>query len=119
MFLFARFGDGPRPPKMPRCDNRGGFRGWGLAPAALATEAEDTEATAALADSREEEGTEAAQGEAPEERAVATEATGLWRGAGGSDGSSVRSFPFDKSAFLSPSPLLLLPVLFLSTSAAL
>ncbi|KAM6327731.1 ATP-dependent RNA helicase A isoform 2-T2 [Podargus strigoides] len=25
----ARFGDGPRPPKMPRYDNGGGLRGWG------------------------------------------------------------------------------------------
>ncbi|XP_067997447.1 ATP-dependent RNA helicase A isoform X1 [Melanerpes formicivorus] len=25
----TRFGDGPRPPKMPRYDNGGGFRGWG------------------------------------------------------------------------------------------
>ncbi|XP_061859938.1 ATP-dependent RNA helicase A isoform X2 [Colius striatus] len=25
----ARCGDGPRPPKMPRYDNGGGFRGWG------------------------------------------------------------------------------------------
>ncbi|NXX41093.1 DHX9 helicase, partial [Tricholaema leucomelas] len=28
----TRFGDGPRPPKMPRYDNGGGFRGWGGSP---------------------------------------------------------------------------------------
>ncbi|XP_076195719.1 ATP-dependent RNA helicase A isoform X2 [Aptenodytes patagonicus] len=29
MAAKARFGDGPRPPKMARYDNGGGFRGWG------------------------------------------------------------------------------------------
>ncbi|XP_049664418.1 ATP-dependent RNA helicase A isoform X1 [Accipiter gentilis] len=29
MAASARFGDGPRPPKMPRYDNGGGLRGWG------------------------------------------------------------------------------------------
>ncbi|XP_064004158.1 ATP-dependent RNA helicase A isoform X2 [Pogoniulus pusillus] len=28
----TRFGDGPRPPKMPRYDNGGGYRGWGGSP---------------------------------------------------------------------------------------
>ncbi|KAM9379414.1 ATP-dependent RNA helicase A isoform 1-T1 [Phaethornis superciliosus] len=29
MVANTRFGDGPRPPKMPRYENGGGFRGWG------------------------------------------------------------------------------------------
>ncbi|KAM6342636.1 ATP-dependent RNA helicase A isoform 4-T4 [Alca torda] len=32
MAANTRFGDGPRPPKMPRYDNGGGFRGWGGSP---------------------------------------------------------------------------------------
>lgn len=104
MFLFARFGDGPRPPKMPRCDNRGGFRGWGGSPCGYPA-VEDTVATATLADTREEEDTKAAQGEAIEEQAVATEeAMGLRQGAGGSDGSSMKSSPLTKARF-SPTSL--------------
>ncbi|NXS62251.1 DHX9 helicase, partial [Brachypteracias leptosomus] len=32
MAANTRFGDGPRPPKMPRYDKGGGFRGWGGSP---------------------------------------------------------------------------------------
>ena len=97
--------------------------------AALATEVEATVATATPAGAQEEEDTKVARGEAieeegTEEQAVATEeAVGIRGGAGGSYGSSAKSFPFDRSAFLSRIPLLLLPVClpfqFLSTSTAL
>lgn len=96
---------------------------------ALATEVEGTVATATLASAQEGEDTvaggEATEvGEAIEEQAVATEeAVGIRGGAGGSYGSSLKSFRFDRSAFLSRIPFLLLPVClpfqFLSTSTAL
>lgn len=80
---------------------------------ALATEVEGMGATAILAGVQEEEDTKVARGEATEvgepieeegidEQAVATEeAVGIWGGAGGSYGSSVKSFCLDKSVFLS------------------